>query len=306
MINKEKEANIPLYWKFNQEDNMMYEKPKPWDGDGSEFGGKGDSLWETSIAYITYGDADLKNSILKCFRKFSMIDKNGYLYQASRASNRYGEDDVSRDQVILALTALKYNNDIDELIEIINHLPYKLSRRFTMTPTMWMWIKQLPTNNTFFATLFNIFLFFELIVAIPLTKSFRYFAGVDKSMPIGQYISKDKRKEIMFRIFNTIKFPGFALHLYAWQIFTTKNIPILSWINKKIMLLDVEDDNYLLQMLLGNKVDIKLIDEYKSTTNWRPSGRLNGCQYFDAWYLNDDEVKYNQLDKDIQYRIRQK
>ena len=105
---------------FVEKDKMMLSKDPPWKIDGGD--GKGDALWRTSLAYMTWKLPDMKEGILGCFRKFDMIGLDKYWYQASRYTGRYKEDDVSRDQTLLAFSALKVNGDQEELNEILNHL----------------------------------------------------------------------------------------------------------------------------------------------------------------------------------------
>lgn len=302
MLNKDKLINQTLYWKYNEDDKMMYSAPYPWSGEYSEFSGSGDALYRTSSAYIAYGDVDLKVGILNCFRKFTMINyPDKYWYQASRCSNRYREDDVSRDQVILALSALKINNDITELKEITRHLPYKLSRRFNMSPIMWAWVNYLKTDNKLWATLYNFFNLLELIIAIPLTKTLRKLAKVDKEMPVGTYIDNSVKKTFWYKIYNKVQLHGYVLNLKAWEFYTTNSNDIFAKISRKLMLSDVEKNNYLIRLLLKDKP--KDISDYKSTSNWRPSIRFNGDHDGTVWYLKDSEIAFNQMDKDIINKI---
>lgn len=297
MLNKNLETNKSLYWKFNANDGMMYSTPWPWNGPYTEFSGAGDALIRTSLTYIAYKDSELKQSILKCFRKFTMIDQpNKYWYQASRCSNRYREDDVSRDQVILALSSLAVNKDFSELKEITQHLPFKLSRRFNMSLTMWVWVKYLQTDKKIWSDLHHIFNVLELIIAVPLTKFLRKKAKVDKYMAPGTFISDSTKNSIWYRIYNKIQLPGYALHLKAWQYYTSNKKGAFATLNRALMLSDVESDNYLMQELLGNCLDSS---DYKSISNWRPHLRLNGDNNGTVWYLKESEIEYNQLDKDI-------
>lgn len=297
MLNKNLEINQTLYWKFNPADKMMYSAPYPWNGPHTEYSGHGDALIRTSLAYIAYSDLELKQGILNCFRKFTLIDHpNKYWYQASRCSNRYREDDVSRDQVILALSALTVNNDIAELKEITSHLPFKLSRRFNMSITMWTWTKYLRTNKIFWSNLYHFLSILELAIAIPLTKFLRKKAKVDIHMEPGTFITDATKNSIWYRIYNKIQLPGYALHLKAWQYYTSNKKGIFAMINRSLLQSDIESDNYLMQILLGNAVDIA---GYKSISNWRPHLRLNGDNNGTVWYLDDSQVAYNQLDKDI-------
>lgn len=155
---------------------MMMEKSE-WDGGDN---GKGDAMWRTAIAYIAYGEPRLKTAIIKCFRKFTMINKKGYFYQASRAWNRYREDDVSRDQVFLALTSLKFNGEAAALKEITDHLPKRLSRRFKMSFVGKLWIKSMVTESPWYNFWFHFFELVEFVPSVLINKLLRPLAGRSK------------------------------------------------------------------------------------------------------------------------------
>jgi len=297
MINKDREINKRLFYKFNVDDNMVYDTYPSWKGkDYSEFAGKGDSLWRTSVAYITYGDEDLLKGITQCFRKFDMINKKDkYWYQVSRSSNRYSEDDVSRDQTIMALTALKLRGQDKILKEITKHLPYKLSRRFNMTPTMWFWVKYLETDNKWYSGLYQTAQFIEHLVEIPITKMFRRFAGLHKKKPIEDLCNKNTLK---YKIYDAVEYPSYGVHLASWLYYTSYKNTFISWLNKKLFSWEIEEDNYILQQLIGNDVKKEDIDSYRMMSNWRGSVRLNGDHY-QLRYLDDSECEFNALDKDM-------
>lgn len=309
MLNKEKSKNDKiLYYKFNIDDGMMYRQPFPWETKESPYSGKGDALWRTGISYISYGDKDLLNGIKNCFRKFDMINYKGkYWYQLSRASNRYKEDDVSRDQTILALSALRFNGDDELLKEYAKHLPFKLSRRFNMTINMWFWVKYLETNNLFYDFIFKLLTLLENIIQISITKILRKIAGMDKHYPPsepGKYINPNNTEKLSYKIYNTLKFPAYSLHLSAWKLYSTKNKGILWWLNKKIILWEAEKDNYLIRLLMGKEISQELIDNYRPTNQFRWSLRLDG----DSWieYISNDKSEYNCIEIDVLKSIKNK
>jgi len=169
--------------------------------------GFGDCLWRTSMAYIAYGDSRLKKGIIKSFRKFTMANKKGYWYQASRCYNRYQEDDVSRDQVILALAALKLNGDEKELKEITTHLPSKLSRRFRMSFVLRLWMKAITTNSKWYNFLFHFFELVEFIPAVLWNKIFRPLALRNKQYDPEWYMSVDTTMKFWYEDWNVANAP---------------------------------------------------------------------------------------------------
>lgn len=149
--------------------------------DGRADNGRGDGLYRTSLAYITYGDVQLKNDIMACFRSFDMINRRDRKYvQGARAPFRYSEDDFSRDQFILAISALYIRGDYKEVKWIADRIPYKLSRRFRMTPTLWYWVKALASNdcNGFNARMYRFLEYTSQCAIIPVSKLARKVIGL--------------------------------------------------------------------------------------------------------------------------------
>lgn len=303
MFLKLKSENEKLYYRYLSEDKMFYIKGCNWLDDDMNRGAIGDSLWRTSMAYMAYNDNDLLTGVKSCFRKFKMINKKGkYWYQLSRSTNRYSEDDVSRDQTIMALTSLKFHNQEELLTEYASHIPYKLSRRFNMTPTMYFWVKALYKNNKFYNFMFQLLLVLELLISYSITKPLRRWAGFNNTNIYTEL--KEKKETIIYKIYDSIKYPGYATHLSSWMFYSVKKIPILSYLLKKVFEWEIEKNSYLLQMLIGNTVDINDINNYKSREEWRWSGKFNGD--YNYIVLNDIEGAGNNLDKDICYSIYNK
>ena len=128
---------------FDTKTKMMCEHPWEWAMKENALNcGEGDCLWRTGLAYITWKEPLMKEGILECYRyvKSGPHFKKPF-YQASRHTGRHDEDDVTRDQVIMSLAALHVNEDYKELAEIASKLPYKLSRKYKMTPGLWSWCR---------------------------------------------------------------------------------------------------------------------------------------------------------------------
>lgn len=291
-------------------ENMFLEKPEGWADQNDH--GEYDSLWRTSLGAITYKDKELIQSIFDCFRKFRMINKKGYKYQASRYKNRYQEDDVSRDQVILAFSAMSYLNNNKLLtnkqsklrFDILSHIPYKLSRRFNMSPTMYFWVKSQYKNNKIYSFLYGLFHFIELLLVVPINKLIRIIVNIHGNLSQDEHINR-----ISYNYFNKIKLqkwkriiyglktPGYAFHLASWMSYTIKN-PFTKLINK-LLIWEVENSNLLIRLLSKDKIKKDEINKYKPMLYWRWSSRLDGWTPGPYRYLNEIESKYNVIDKDI-------
>lgn len=306
-LNKDLEINSKqLFRKFNSADGMFYIPPKPWethDPERGSFRGEFDSLWRTSLAYITYKDNDLKQAIIKCFRKFEMINFPGrYWYQASRASNRYGEDDVSRDQVILALASLKVNGDETELKEIAAHLPFRLSRRFLMTTSMWFWVKWLATDKKHFKLAFLIMNLLEHSISITYTKILRQLAGATKPVPLPH----DRNTKWPFnpnswraKAYKLLGYPEYGLHFSAWMIYSVKDNSVLAQLNKGLMRWQMQDSNLLLRILLdGKPVTETEIKAFKPTNTFMWQRRTDFSLSW-VYELKPSEYEFNNYETDI-------
>jgi len=307
MLNKDPEINRKqLFRKFNAADGMFYIPPQPWEEQDSErgqFRGEFDSLWRTSLAYITYKDSDLKQAIVNCFRRFEMINMPGkYWYQASRASNRYGEDDVSRDQVILALASLKVNGDEAELKEIASHLPFRLSRRFLMTPTMWFWVKWLATDKKRFKLAYLSMNLIEHLISVTYTKALRKLTGATTPVPLPH----DKNTVWSFnvngwkaKLYKAVGYPEYGLHFSSWMIYSVNDQSWLGKLNKRIMRWQMQDSNLLLRILLdGQQVTNDEVEAFKSTNTFMWQRRTDFPLSW-VYELKPKEREFNDYEKDI-------
>lgn len=313
MLNKEREINRKeLHWKFRPEDGLMYKKQQPWeewDEEFQEWRVEYDALWRSGLAYIAYGDNDIKQGILNCFRPYIIgehRDPKKTKYQASRASNRFGEDDVSRDQIILALTSLEFNGDIDEVKEITSKLSFRLSRRFLMTPTMWFWVKYLATRKQGWKNAFAFMQTLEHSINIPITKLLRWFSGANKeiALPHNQFTELPYKDGKRIKLYKTLGYPEYGLHFAAWQYYVVPFEGILGRINKGLMKWQMQDSNLLLRILLdGDKVSDREIEDFKSTNTFMWQRRTDVVT---AWIyeLQEHAVESNDIEKDILKRLR--
>jgi hypothetical protein len=287
-------------------------------------------MLRTSLAYISYGEKLLKEGILSCFTKIPR--GKSYYYQGARCYPRYGEEDMSRDQTILALSALKFNGDTAELREIGPKLRYRLSKRFIMTPALWLWIRLLCTDKKIYNTLFGIMEVIELLPSVLWNKMIRPILRYNREFSMDWYMSIDPTTGLWHNwdgkgwvfdekvdwanngykvyalnekrlydnkfldLLDKAEFPEYASHLASWMIHFMHD-GFLKRILKKLMLWNVEKENYLLRMLVGEKQPVGKLVDWKPTHWFRWSTRLNGTSYYD--YLTGDDATYNTIDRDI-------
>jgi len=308
MLNKDREINSKqLFWKFRPEDGLFYHSKYPWERNDihfKQFRGEYDTLWRSGLGYIAYGDEQTKKGIIDCFRPYIIgehRDISKVKYQASRASNRFGEDDVSRDQVIMALSALEFNGDIEELQEIADRLPFRLSRRFLMTPTMWFWVKYLATRKKGWRNAFAFMQTLEHSINIPVTKFLRFLAGANKpiSLPHDQHSELPYKQGWRLKLYKLLGYPEYGLHFAAWQYYVVPFGGILGKWNLKLMRWQMEDNNLLLRaMLKGREVSMNEVDEFRPTNTFMWQRRRDVAT---AWIyeLAPEQYEFNNLEVDI-------
>ena len=314
MLNKDFEINSKqLFWKFRPEDGLFYHSKYPWEHNDShfkEFRGEFDTLWRSGLGYIAYGDEEIKQGIINCFRPYiigEQRDISNIKYQASRASNRFGEDDVSRDQVIMALAALEFNGDIEEVKEIASRLSFRLSRRFLMTPVMYFWVKYLATRKTGWKLAYQTIQTLELLYQVPLTKLLRWLSGATKPIPLphDQHTKLPYKKGIMYNIYQTIGYHEYGLHFAAWRQYVTTSCGLLGKLNKKLMRWQMEDSNLLLRLLVGDWIDMRDVDEFKSTNTfiWQRRSDVSTAWVYE---LKPEEIEFNDLERDVLLKVLSK
>ena len=316
------------YYFFDEDKKIMLRRNPGWEPDGDH--GEGEGLWRTGLAYIAYGKEIIKKGILECYRPFDMINRETkQYYQAMRSTGRYREDDVSRDQTIMSLAALKFNGDEKELKEIALKLPYRISRRFKMGPAMWFWLRAI-TGSKKANTLFTIFELIEFPISILMTKLFKlilktnkiysqeeYFAvddskgfwfydgkdykwlnekGVNNSIKMhGNYKKKIGTNKI-YKFLDTIQYPGYATHLTGWMIYTMRKGRCRKLL-QKLLLWASDKNNLLMRLLAEDNVTPTEINNYISCTGYEWSKSKDGTNY--STILEGDDVLFNEIDRDI-------
>ena len=264
-----------MYYNFDETAKMLLiNNFQTWKKDQH---GEGDALWRTGIAYITNPLKKYKDGILQAFKL-----KDDGKYQARRCNPDIGVDDVSRDQVILAWTSLFINNDIKELDELVSHTPYRLSKRYLMTPTMWLWSRGI-IGKKFLGHIGQFFLSIELTFSILLNILIKKLIGYeelsldeidflmsetdDDGNKIGENIRHEcltsKWKKLLWKS----NFPGYGLHLAAWMNYTGPQ-SIFKTFNNHLINIDMSKYNLLLKLLIGKTVIEEEIEDFKPHEEW--------------------------------------
>ncbi len=288
MFSKEKLNNKQrLVW---DKDNLMLYEVIPgwvdWDNDiNNELHfEKHNALWRTALACIIYDDDDLVEGVKRCFRRYDFeakVHKSGeipkfYKYQACRCNPRMWEEDVSRDQVIMGITALELKNK-ESAREIAGNLPFRLSRRFMMTGSLYLWLKWISNKTKLNENMASFLFFIETFLSLIVT-----FIGI--KLNIRSFI-----------------LPYFSIFLTSWQLRVMPNNLLLR-LTKKMLLRIVKKmdiNNFVMRKLLDDKeITLEHFKDYKPMTSHRWEVYLPWTKRF-IREMTDDEAVANTLDVDL-------
>lgn len=269
---------------------LMLRKPMSWEPTN----GEADSLFRTSQAFVAYGNKEILDSILDhCV----INDGERLIRHPDHKLN-----DNSRDQTIMFMYALKFNEKQKVLNQIVDKLKYKLSDRFNMTPTMWLWLRALKGNK-----LANIgYQLIELLSLFPsllVTWMFRRLSGFNKEYPQDNvpalFMDSDVNSKFFYKAYDSLEYPSYATHLGSMMIFSVKRIPILTWTLNKLFICDAEKSNYYIRLLNNDETAITDYREsgFKSMWGVRWSSKLDGRST--EFIIDNYEKKYNALDVDL-------
>lgn len=221
----------------------------------------GDNLWRTSIAFITYKDPVLKDGMLSCTKWIS--PKHVQYYRSFEQT----DTDVSRDQVTMFLVAMALSGE--DVNKYLKATKWKLSKRFSLTIDMWLWMKALGGNK------FAQKMFF--VTQIPIAKIYHLWnqSGLSKK-----------------------KFPAYASHLLAWQIYALNDDSKYQKSLGEIVMKLADDDNYLVKLLLDLPVSKEQVENVKPTTDFKwqrnKSEKAKYCRE-----LSPKEAEFNTIDVDV-------
>lgn len=222
--------------------------------------GDGDNLWRTSLAYVAYKNYTLLQGMLACTK---WITPDHVRYYRSTEQN---DEDVSRDQITMFLVAMSLNGH--DVSKYIKSTKWKISKRYSLDPDMWLWMRALKGKKL------NKILFF--LYEIPIAKIYQLFnrTGISK-----------------------LRFPSYAIHLFAWQIYSLNSDSRLKRILSDIVVDMADEENYLVQLLLGYDVPKSDIDSVIPQTDFIWQRFRNDSPNIRP--LTPEEAEFNTLDVDV-------
>jgi hypothetical protein len=221
----------------------------------------GDNLWRTSLAYIAYGDEALYNGMLKC-----QLWKAKNHVQFFRSTEQE-DNNVSRDQITMFLAALAVRGK--DVKKHINGIKWKISQKYSLTYDMWLWMQALKGGKISKMQFF--------LVQIPIIRAASLWNRTN---------------------FSKEKYPAYAVHLLAWQIYSLQSNSRLKWKLASMVVRMADEDNLLVRLLLGYKISKEELESIYPQNDFVWQRYKNNTSAI-LRPLTEEEAEFNTLDIDV-------
>jgi len=291
------ENNKKTYY-FVDEHDLMLVQNASWNPDGDN--GKGDCIGRTLYSYLAYEYEPFVLGAIMCFR-IKYNKKEGIYLQGYRHPSYYNIEynNMSRDHVLNALILMKISDNDLFFKTLSKYLKWKISDKFNFTLELWLWMKGIAGNK--------LAMFLYYLIDIPMilfsiiwNKIIYKIGGFGKELSQDEFVStpKDQLPGKTGK-YGSLVFPIYSIAQKAFMMYASPN-SIGKWLLKKICLWGVDEQNFLLKIMFGGKVDEKDVYSYKPMTGWRWSTYLNGLNNRDLQIIkNSDLLRANVLDVDL-------
>ena len=274
-------------------DNMMV----------SGSGHRGDDIGATLDAYIAYGDERFLDGITQCWKKVKdTYSPDGYHYQGYRYPG-YQVNDLSRDHTSYTLIALKLAGRNKGLKDLVTHLQWRISDKYSFTIDMWLWSRALIGSKLaeFFFYLITVpIMFFAMLWNVVLYRVGKFGGEVPQSSFIKRTPAEIPTRQLKVR---KLLYPAYALHNLSWQLYVLRDCWVKNMI--KVMLRPmVGSENFVIQALLNMEVDELGAYLYKPMRGGRWTTRLDNTNDRNLKVIEDPKlIEFNQLDRDYMWQV---
>lgn len=224
----------------------------------------GDALWRTGLGYICYKAPELKAGIDSCFPEIEgKVHPLRFPYTKEEPYlYEWARTSVSRDQVAMAVVALRWHGGDSKKI------PWKFSK-YTLSPDLYLWLRKKYK-------LWELLLIIQLQFLIPWNKFWRQF-----------YTNTG--------IIGRIMYPHYSLFNTAFMLAVVPDNKLVAMC-RRLLLREVEEDNYVLQLMLGATPSINDMLSYEPKSfRWN----LRTDEPSDVYTPDDRELEFNNLDQDL-------
>ncbi len=320
---KKRKSEKPYRW-IN--DNMLLQgdvNPSPGEG-------RADALWRTGYGAVAYngtekGDIFIEG-IKSCFKDDGEGGIHAWRYPVDEYDGKFSTienpsglsfDSVSRDQTMMGFVGLAANGRQDLVKKYHNGLKWKLSGFNDQTIDFWLWVK--AAGGSWFWTQIFWLLSCILIPGSILWNNFIFWIGklnrkknfddpVDGygEVPI-EFMDAEPRYDWKWNKIDDYiykaQWPHYVYTQFCLQMYVLPKHPLksfLQWICK----FNRNENNYLVRLLLGEKVSDEEIDEYQPRYGSRWSSRMNITSRAQAKPLKPEHYTDLNYDKDILYGIK--
>lgn len=268
----------------------------------------GDCIGNTVDAYFAYDYKPFVEAVKNCYQY--KTDKNGKEYiQGYRHPLRFDWDrnDMSRDHIAGTLILMKYAGEIDFLKTLSKKLRWKISDRYSFTIDLWLWMKGIAGNK------FAMFFFYVTMIPISFlsvlwNKLIYTLGGFGKEVNQNDFVAK-KPSELSKRklFFRKLIYPIYAISQNAFILYVSPDC-IGKTILNKIFLWNVDEQNFLLRIMFGAKVNEDDIYSYKSMSGTRFTSYLSDLNDREWMYIITDPVRLeaNVIDVDLLRKMYEK
>ena len=265
----------------------------------------GDAIGHNADAFFAYDYTPFIDVIKQCY-VFKYKKGKKYL-QGYRSPHHVRANDMtmSRDHILNTLILMKFVND-PFLNVMSENLKWKISDKYSFTIGLWLWMKGI-TGNKFFMFLFYLIDIPVILFSILWNKVIYKIGGFGKELPQDKFVLIPENEiSAKQRKLRKIVYPMYALNIKAFQLYVSPN-SLGKRILKKICLMGIDEQNFLLRIMFGGKVKKEDVYSYKSMYGGRWSTYLNNLNdRFLKIIDNPEYIEENVVDVDILIKMFRK
>jgi hypothetical protein len=249
----------------------------------------GDDCWRAALADIIYSNPETFKALMSHFYK-------GKLHRSLREN----KDNCSRDQLIMFITALVIRDKELGKVYASKLKKWRISKRYTMTPSLYYWVKFVSDPNEKNLRLFHKWFKLELQPTLWISRKILRYYNVPKT--INEKEHPAVRYKGLKHLLISLTYPSFAVHLTSWQLYVIKSmgfeIPLDIKNDLTLFIKEFLPQNYLCLKLLGENVNlIEVYKEFKPHNDfWWQRSSISDIYMRE---LTPKESIGNNIDKDI-------
>jgi hypothetical protein len=223
------EQHKTFYWSTGQ--GCLVETIPVWESDwNNRTEQTADSLFRMGAWLMANYDEKLEGTDEPAFASMESC------YDTGKIKRWPGHDgkDTSRDQVIMLVASFTHCYNDDFAAFVASQIPYRISKRYFCTPSLWLWLKHIQHRNYASLLIFLIVFYLEIIPALLWTVIVAIICGVkpqyNEVEATGNFTPKLQKLPGWKRLLVRSMYPSFALFLTAMQFYSIgKTSRLLAW-----------------------------------------------------------------------------